>query len=158
VSLPVSINLNIATLVSDAFSHINDLIPKASRSKMMIEINVVDVFDDIATFMSVKEAVQKAGYRICIDGLDYVTFTQIDRLGLGFDLAKLRWTPQMRDDTNQERRDRLTAAITRCGANRMILCWCDDKAAIDYGQSIGVSLFQGRYLDQLINPRARVIN
>jgi hypothetical protein len=48
--------------------------------------------------------------------------------------------------------------VKRCGANRVILTRCDNRQAVEYGQAFGISLFQGRYLDELIDPTRTVQN
>ena len=32
----------------------------------------------------------------------------------------------------------------------MILCRCDNREAVDFGHSVGIDLFQGRYVENLI--------
>ncbi|MCE3232626.1 MAG: hypothetical protein K0R98_883 [Rickettsiaceae bacterium] len=153
---PISLNLNIKTLFSEEFSELDSVIDQKHKSSVIIEIQVADVFEDISKFMAAKDAVQKLGYRICLDGLDEVSFAQIDRKALGFDLAKLKWRPDM--GSNDNKADKLAEAVKNGGANRVILCHCDNQAAVDYGKSIGISLFQGRYIDSVLDPAASVIN
>jgi hypothetical protein len=40
----------------------------------------------------------------------------------------------------------------------VILTRCDNKQAVEYGQALGITLFQGRYLDGLVNPKSSVKN
>ena len=71
---------------------------------------------------------------------------------------KLLWNADMASDLQTiENRD-LELAVAACGANRVILCRCDNREAVDYGQALGISLFQGRFLDQLIDPTAKIQN
>jgi hypothetical protein len=153
---PISINLNVKTLFSEEFSAFDALIDQKHKSSIIIEINIADVFEDVSKFIVAKDEVQKMGYRICLDGLDEISFAQIDRKALGFDLAKLKWNVEMANNDNQE--NPLTEAVKKCGANRIILCHCDSQHAIDYGKSIGISLFQGRHIDNVVNPDAKVKN
>ncbi|OYW12921.1 MAG: hypothetical protein B7X02_03180, partial [Rhodospirillales bacterium 12-54-5] len=53
---------------------------------------------------------------------------------------------------------RVAEAVKRCGANRVILTRCDSKQAVEYGQAMGITLFQGRYLDAQVNPQSEVVN
>ena len=101
---------------------------------------------------------QKLGYRVCLDGVTELSFSQIDRKKLGFDLIKLQWNANILEDLTKDDARALDAAVKACGVNRIILTRCDNRSAIDYGQALGVSLFQGRYLDKLINPRATIEN
>ena len=155
---PLSLNFNVDTLLSSAFNAFDTGLKPASKVSIVLELQVADVFGDMQGFMLAKETVQKLGYRVCLDGLTNLSFLHIDRERLGFDLVKLQWNPDMDVDVQTLENIHLQDAIRRCGANRVILCRCDSKAAIEFGQSIGISLFQGRYIDTLVNPASRTEN
>lgn len=155
---PIALNLNVETLMSDWFLDFDAVIKPAVKVSMVLEIHVMDVFSDISAFNYVRSNVQKMGYRVCLDGLNTDSFLQIDRQRLGCDLVKLQWNADLEADLQSEENKALQAAIKNCGANRMILCRCDSKHAIHYGQAMGISLFQGRYLDMMLNPSAKIAN
>ena len=155
---PISLNLNIDTLMSESFTEFDAAIKPASKVSIVIEIQLEDVFGDMAAFMVARDMVQKMGYRICLDGLTPLTFSQIDRKKLGFDLVKLLWNADMESELTSPENIELSEVIRRCGANRVILCRCDTREAVDYGQALGISLFQGRFLDQLIDPASKIEN
>lgn len=155
---PVSINLNLNSILSEEFAAFDAAINPKTKASIVLEIQIADVFIDIDGFMQARDFAQKKGYRICLDGLNITSFTQIDRKRLGFDLAKVQWNADRLEDLHAERNIELKQAIDECGAGRMILCRCDNKSAIDYGQALGIALFQGRYLDQQINPESKVVN
>lgn len=155
---PISLNLNILTLLSDEFTRFDASIKPAVKFSIVIEIQLADVFADMAAFLTAKSHVQKLGYRVCLDGVTDLSFTQIDRKKLGFDLIKLQWNSEIHTDIHSPENVELSAAIKTCGANRVILTRCDNRSAIDYGQAMGISLFQGRYLDSLVNPKSTIEN
>lgn len=155
---PMSLNLNSKTILTDAFSDFTRNIEKTLKASVIIEIGVEDVFADVRTFLKAKDFAQSRGYKICIDGLNTETFVQVDRASLGFDLAKMRWNADMAGDLASEKNKRLARAIKQCGANRLILCRCDSEHAIGYGHALGISLFQGRYPDKVIDPDTMIIN
>jgi EAL domain-containing protein (putative c-di-GMP-specific phosphodiesterase class I) len=155
---PVSLNVNVETLLSDRFTEFDKLIKPAMKVSIVFEIHISDVFNDMAAFLVAKEQVQKQGYRVCLDGLSALSFTQIDRERLGFDLAKLQWNADIESDLQSPDNAALAAAVKRCGANRVILCRCDNRQAVDYGQAMGISLFQGRFLDKMLDPTSKIEN
>ncbi len=155
---PISLNLNVITILSENFAELNAMIPEKTRNSIIIEISVADVFADIAAFMTARNILQRNGYRVCLDGLNTLSFVQIDRESLGFDLAKLQWNADLEAQLNSTENQRLLNAINKCGANRVILCRCDTQYAIDYGRGLGISLFQGRHLDQILNPASKIQN
>lgn len=155
---PISLNLNIQTLLSNRFAEFDASIKPAVKVSIVIEVQISDVFEDMSGFLAAKDAVQKLGYRICLDGVTDLSFTQIDRKKLGFDLVKLQWNADVPNNIGTIPNKEMIAAIRECGVNRVILTRCDNRSAIDYGQSLGISLFQGRYLDSLMDPKSVVTN
>ncbi len=158
LELPVSMNLNIRTLMSDAFLEFDEFVKPSVKVSVVIEIQIADVFEDMRAFHVARDTVQKLGYRICLDGLSDLSFPQVDRDRLGFDLIKLQWNADMPSDVQSGDNRRIYEAVKAAGANRVILTRCDNRKAVDYGQAMGVSLFQGRYLDKLMNPMSKVEN
>jgi len=158
LELPVSLNLNIRTLMSDSFLEFDEFVKPSVKVSVVIEVQVADVFEDMRAFHVARDTVQKLGYRICLDGLSDLSFPQVDRDQLGFDLIKLQWNADMPSDIQSTENRRIYDAVKSAGANRVILTRCDNRKAVDYGQAMGVSLFQGRYLDKLMNPMSKVEN
>lgn len=155
---PLSLNLNVETLLSSWFSELDTAIPAASKVSVVIEVPVLDAFADINAFMLARDEVQKLGYRLCLDGLNIHSFNQISRSKLGADLIKLQWNADEEKDLAKSHNRQLSEAIEAAGSNRVILCRCDNRAAVEYGQALGVALFQGRYIDSLIDPNSIVEN
>ena len=154
----VSINLNMETILSSHFSEFDKNIDAATKRNIVLELQASDVFADVGGFQAVKEHVQALGYRICIDGLTALTIRQIDRQSLGFDLAKMFWPADVKSDARTREGTGLRDAIEKCGKNRVILARCDAADAIYYGQALGISLFQGRYIDSIVNPDSTIVN
>ncbi|MGE0753840.1 MAG: hypothetical protein AB7L92_01625 [Alphaproteobacteria bacterium] len=155
---PVSFNLNVETLLSSWFADLDSVIPASAKVSVVIEVPVLDAFADITAFMLARDEVQKLGYRLCLDGLNIDSFTQIDRGKLGADLIKLQWNADAATDLQKSRNQKLADSIEAAGSNRVILCRCDDERAVEYGQGLGIALFQGRHLDALVDPNALVTN
>jgi len=158
LSGPISLNLNAETLLSRAFSDFDAKISPAQKTAIVIEIPVVDVFADISGFLVAKNEVQKMGYRVCLDGITTKSLISIDREKLGVDLLKVQWNADVQSDLQNKENQDMVAAIQRCGTKRIILCRCDTKQAVNYGQALGISLFQGRYLDNVLDPDATIEN
>lgn len=155
---PVSLNLNVETLLSSKFAEFNASIKPAFKVSMVIEVPVVDVFADMAAFFYAKNEAQKMGYRVCLDGLTTDSFININREKLGLDLIKVQWNADAKSDITTDENQKLLEAVKVTGSNRIILCRCDNRQAVEYGHALGISLFQGRYLDGLLNPNSKVAN
>lgn len=57
----------------------------------------------------------------------------------------------MRQDDLDER---MKVFVTKSGAGTVILCRCDTKESIEWGQKSGIRLFQGRIVETLIESTA----
>ncbi len=158
LTTPISLNLNVPTLLSARFAEFDAAIKPSTKVSMVVELQIADVFVDMPAFLAAKDTVQNMGYRVCLDGVSELSFAQIDRQRLGFDLIKLIWNGDEKSDIGSDKNKRLLEAMQRCGTNRVILTRCDNQSAIEFGQSLGVTLFQGRHLDATINPKSAVVN
>ena len=154
----ISLNLNVATLLTDAFAEFDKVMDGKTKKNIIIEIQLADVFNDMEAFITARNIIQGAGYRICLDGLTNLSFLQVDRNSLGFDLAKILWNADLKTEPRTRQNEELLKAIENCGASRVILARCDTQDAIYYGQSLGIGLFQGRYIDSMIDPGSGVVN
>lgn len=155
---PISLNLNVETLISKHFAEFDAKLKPEAKVGIIIEIPVVDVFADTIAFHTARREVQKLGYRICLDGVSSSSLAMLDRKKLGVDLAKVQWNADVEADLNSPESKEMAAAISNFGSNRVILCRCDNKQAIQYGKALGISLFQGRFIDSLLNPNAKTTN
>lgn len=149
ISGDISFNLNVATLLSQEFLAFDDNVPASRRGSMMIELQKVDIFADLGAYTFAREYLQEKGYKVCIDGLTHQMMDIIDRERLGADLVKLVWHPDMIDGGKDLHRQ-IRATVKYTGEDRVIMIRCDSREAIDFGRSIGIGLFQGRYVESLI--------
>jgi len=148
----ISINLNVSTILTPEFLVFDDNVKAGMRGTIVLELQKVDIFADLGAYLFARDFAHDRGYRICIDGLTFHQLPFVDRERLGADLIKLIWDNSLTDE-----KDKKTEVLRRIGITRIILCRCDDQAAIEFGHSIGITLFQGRHIETLIqgDPRKR---
>ncbi|HMA16549.1 MAG TPA: hypothetical protein VKP12_17300, partial [Kiloniellaceae bacterium] len=77
----------------------------------------------------------------------------IERQKLGFDLVKLHWTPELRQQVEGRDGEKLRDAISAANPRRIILMRCESDDAIELGRELGISLFQGYFLDHLLSEK-----
>jgi hypothetical protein len=143
----ISVNLRLATLLSPEFLKFDHEYRRQTTAPVIIELQLIDIFAELGAYLFIREFVRDRGYLMCIDGLHYLHLPLIDRKRLGADLVKIIWSPDLLDGLDDARRQELKAAIKRAGVDRVILCRCDSADAIGWGQSVGIRLFQGHYID-----------
>ncbi|RAU23357.1 hypothetical protein CU669_04290 [Paramagnetospirillum kuznetsovii] len=148
----ISINLNVSTILTPEFLVFDDNVKAGMRGTIVLELQKVDIFADLGAYLFARDFAHDRGYRICIDGLTFHQLPFVDRERLGADLIKLIW-----DRSLTEEKDKKTEALRRIGVTRIIMCRCDDQAAVDFGHSVGITLFQGRHIESLVqgDPRKK---
>jgi EAL domain-containing protein (putative c-di-GMP-specific phosphodiesterase class I) len=145
-----SLNINIASVLSHRFLEFDALLDKTRRSTIVIELQKMDVFADLARYVFAREFLRDRGYRVCLDGLSALSIPFIDRKKLGFDLVKLHWTPELRRQIEGSENGVVAEAIQAINPRRIIMMRCESDDAIELGQEHGISLFQGHFLDHLL--------
>ncbi len=148
-----SLNINISSLLSPRFLEFDALLDKTRRNTIVIELQKTDVFADIARFIFAREFLKDRGYRICLDGLTALSLPFVERQKLGFDLVKLHWTPQLRQQVEGKDGEKLRAAIEAANPRRIIMMRCESDDAVGLGHQLGISLFQGYFLDHLLSEK-----
>lgn len=145
----ISFNVNVSTLLSPEFLAFDEGVSAARRGSMVLELQKVDIFADLGAFLFVREFCQEKGYRICLDGMTYQNMSMIDRERLGVDYVKIMWDPELVDG-GAEMKARLRETVKGAGASRVIMARCDNREAVDFGRSAGITMFQGHYIEHLI--------
>jgi hypothetical protein len=145
-----SLNLNVATVLSPEFMQFDREVAAVSSGKVIIELQQIDIFADPGSFLFAREFLRERGYKICLDGVKHLALPLIDREGLGVDFVKFEWGYGLVDDHDGPHGADLRAAAARIGRDRLILCRCDSPEALRVGRSMGLTLYQGRYFDSLL--------
>jgi EAL domain-containing protein (putative c-di-GMP-specific phosphodiesterase class I) len=151
-----SMNLNVSTLVSPDFLQFDSELRMGGRGTIVIELQLVDIYADVTEFLFARDFLAEKGYRICVDGITHHSLPLVDRAALGTDLVKICWTPAFIDESpDDSRRDKFRDAVERCGKSRIILARCDTAEAIRFGNEMGITMFQGRFVDSLMMEETR---
>jgi hypothetical protein len=147
-----SINLNVGTLLSEEFMAFDeDFAP--SNQDVILEMRLEDIFSDPEGYTFARDFAQSRGYQLCIDGLTLQTFKYADPARLGVNFLKLMWTRDLAGWVGTSVGNELKQMIRDRKKGRTILARCDNDAAIQVGRQLGISLFQGRYVDSVLRKR-----
>ena len=151
-----SINMNVGTLLSPDFLEFDSQLRMGGRGTIVVELHLIDVFSDLAEYTFARDFLREKGYRICLDGVAPASLRFVDRAALGADLIKLTWSEELASDAeNGGRLEEFKATVEKSGEARAILCHCNDAAAIRFGQTMGITMYQGRFLDSALHEVAR---
>ena len=150
----LSINLNVSTVLSPEFLAFDANLRSTARGSIVIEVEKLEVFADLGAYVFARDFLHARGYRVCLDGVTALTLSHIDRERLGLDLLKVFWSAELFDPRRVGRLDEFRAALERAGKAHVILARCDTADAVSFGQSMGLRLFQGRHVDELLRKAA----
>src|SRR3546814_6964661 len=112
------------------------------RGTIVVEFQLHDVMGDVGGFRFARDFVREKGYRVCLDVVTGLGLPLVDRQKLGVDMVKLIWAPTMGDAAGETAMEEMRSAVERAGKARIILARCDTAAAIRFGQSVGITMFQ----------------
>ena len=154
IAASFSLNLNIATLLTDRFLAFDSNLSAKTRGSVVFELQPIDVFADMGAFAFARDFAKERGYRICLDGVTNLTLPLLDRARLGFDLVKVIWQPEVLEGGTAQQVEELKKLVASFGRARIILCRCDSEEAVQLGQSVGITLFQGHHIDKLLGVGA----
>jgi EAL domain-containing protein (putative c-di-GMP-specific phosphodiesterase class I) len=155
LSSAFSLNLNVSTILSPEFLAFDKAFKSASRGTVVIEMQKIDIFADLGAFFFARDFLKERGYKVCLDGLNFMTFPFIDRAKLGVDMLKIVWSQDMTADQPARGGPSMKELVEHTGRARVILSRIDNDSAVRFGHSLGITLFQGRHLDQLLANRTR---
>lgn len=131
---PFSLNLNVESVLSPEFLRFDAALPPALRGRVVLGLQPADVLADPAAFAFARGFARDRGYRLMLLG---ITATLLPLLSLGrmeLDFVQLRWSPEL---------DELAPGLLQAGTAQWVLNKADTQAALLWGASRGVGLFQG---------------
>ncbi|WP_343564602.1 hypothetical protein [Kiloniella sp. b19] len=144
-----SMNINVDSILSDSFLKFDETLREEVRKSIIIELQATDIFSDLGNFFFARDFLHERGYKLCLDGMCHRSLALIDRQKIGVDLVKMKWDPDLSRLVRTKRGDDLRQTIQDTNPERVILCRCGSQEALEVGQSFGIKLFQGYYLDKL---------
>jgi|SRR5579884_331961 len=148
---PFSLNLNVATVLSREFLAFDADLRTSVRGTIVIELQYADIIGDMEAFCFAREFAKARNYRMCLDGVTDLLAPLVDREKLGIEFVKLIWSPRMQAALRTGDFDDYRRTVERFGRAHTILCRCDDEQAVRFGQSVGITMFQGRGVERLLN-------
>jgi hypothetical protein len=147
LSRALSLNVNVATLLSPEFAAFEEYLPTRARGNIVLELQLADIWSDVGAYLFAQNVAKQKGYRLALDGVRRRALPLIDAGRLGVDYVKLIWEDGLLTLEAEELQEFRRAVETTPA--RIVLMRCDRADALDFGRGAGISLFQGWYLDGL---------
>ncbi len=146
----ISLNLNISTVLGREFQHFHQSVDRHT-DKVIIEFQLIDVFSDMTAYANARDMLRESGYRVLIDGLSPLSLQFFDPALLLADLIKISWGQEFVDDSAEDRIEDMRHVIKGVGKDNVILGRTDSESAVKWALSLGITRFQGFYIDNLVN-------
>ncbi|MBF0095029.1 MAG: EAL domain-containing protein [Alphaproteobacteria bacterium] len=150
-----SLNLNVSSVAGEAFGIFNNSLTAEQRSRVVVEIGVGDMFENMRLFKDATKALRRKGYKVCLDGLGVDTVPHVDFEGLECDFAKIFWSNDIKT-AETATMTKIAAKIGAAGDTRFIMARCDNADSVRYARSLGIRMAQGRLIDQLVKKQIPV--
>jgi len=130
---PFSLDLNVASILAPEFLRFDAALPALLRGHVVIDLLAADVLADPAMFVFARDFARARHYRLLLRGVEAALLPVLPLERLGLDLLELRWRPSLDDDLGNALGD----------PGRIVLAHADTAAAIAWGRTQRIALFQG---------------
>lgn len=151
---PISINLNLHTLLSPEFFRFEHQRPLGWHGQIILEVQFANIWSDLPAFLSVMRTVKQSGFSCCIDGVTHHALPLINFHRIEADFIKVIWDDALLQLTEASLRD-VCRALSACGKDRVILTRCGRQEALQFGHAANIRMFQGWYMDGIGRERAQ---
>jgi len=151
---PLSINLNISTVLSRDFQNFHRAVD-GHMNKVVVEFQIIDIFADMKSYAYARDSLQERGYRVVVDGLNPLSLQYFEPISLQSDFIKISWGSEFANDEEEGLVMELRDIVTKAGKESVILARVDSEKAVKWGLSLGISRFQGFFIDKLVQVIGR---
>ena len=151
----ISLNLNVSTILSRDFHKFNQAVGK-NTAKVVVEMQVLDIFADMSAYGYARDSLQERGYRVVVDGLNPLALQFIEPGLLRSDFVKINWDKDYEGEVDPARQNDMRDVVTSTGKDSVILARVDTEEAVKWGLALGISHFQGYLVDDLLEKIADV--
>lgn len=132
---PFGISLNVASVLSPEFLRFDAALPSALHGRVVLDMLPADVLGDPAAFIFARDFARARGYRTQVLDVTAALLPLLCLPRMELDFVQLRWSPDLAA---------IDPILLQAGTAQWVLGQADEPAALRWGQSQGVSLFQGR--------------
>lgn len=150
---PVSVNLNISTIMARPFQNFHAIVGD-NTDKVVVEIQIIDIFSDMGAYAYARDWLQDHGYRVLVDGLNPLTLHFFDPSLLSADFIKISWGPEVRGGVGAAQTEHIKAVVKKMKPGAVVLSRVDTEEGVSWGLGLGIRCFQGHFIDQVVEAMA----
>ncbi|MEG3617104.1 hypothetical protein V5T82_01425 [Magnetovibrio sp. PR-2] len=150
MDVPVSVNLNISTIMTRPFQNFHGLVGD-NTDKVIVEIQIIDVFADMGAYAEVRDWLQDNGYQVMIDGLNPLTLHFFDPSLLGADMIKITWGQELKGGLGSEQTKQIREVVAKMPPGGVVLSRVDTEEGVGWGLQMGIRRYQGHFIDKVVD-------
>jgi len=150
---PLSVNLNISTVMSRPFQNFHAIIGE-NTDKVVVEIQIIDIFADMGAYAYCRDWLHDQGYRVLVDGLNPLTLHFFDPSLLEADFIKMSWGAEVRGGVGQEQTRHIKNVVKNMPSGGVVLSRVDSEEGVSWGLGLGIRCFQGHFIDKVVEAMA----
>jgi len=141
-----SLNLNVESVFSESFNQFVEGGGDQGLQGLVFEFRQSDMMANFDAFYVACDWIRNEGGKIAVDAIFAETMGVVNFSHLDVDYAKIFWRKGAGDVLKKFTQE---IALAQGKGIEFIFARVDDASAIQFGQKIGVDLFQGFYVDDL---------
>ena len=146
-----SINLNVESVFTEQFESFVERTPEAVLKDVVFEFRQSNIVENFDEFQVARGLIKSKGATIAVDQIFPQTVGLVDLDYIGASIAKIHWRNGAEDVLKE--RERAVKYLIDCGV-LPVLIRVDNERALDVGARMGINLFQGFLIDDLIRKSA----
>lgn len=145
-----SINLNVESVFTRGFEEFLEHVDDETFSKVVFEFRQANILQHFDEFEVACNLINGRKGRIAVDSIFPETIGIVNLSRLNVAMAKIFWR-QGAETTLEKHRDDIKALVE--SGTELAIARLDDEIGVTLGQSMGIVLFQGFYVDRLLETR-----
>ena len=146
-----SINLNVESVFTEAFEDFIEKTPADVLSQVVFEFRQSNIVENFDEFQVARGLINSKGAHIAVDQIFPQTVGLVDVDYIGATIAKIHWRNGA-EEILQER-ERAIKYMIDCNV-LPVLIRVDNARALDVGARMGINMFQGFLIDDMLKEKA----
>ncbi|MHB1205326.1 MAG: EAL domain-containing protein [Rhodospirillaceae bacterium] len=145
-----SINLNVESVFTEAFEGFIESTPAAVLEQVVFEFRQSNIVENFDEFQVARGLIKSKGAHIAVDQIFPQTVGLVDLDYIGASIAKIHWRNGAEDILKE--RERAIKYLIDCNVVP-VLIRVDNQQALDVGARMGINMFQGFLIDQMLGQK-----
>ena len=145
-----SVNLNVESVFTEAFESFIEATPQSKLEQVVFEFRQSNIVENFDEFQVARGLIKSKGAHIAVDQIFPQTVGLVDLDYIGASIAKIHWRNGAEEILKE--RERAIKYLIDCNV-LPVLIRVDNERALEIGATMGINMFQGFYVDKLLEKK-----